>query len=54
MQLRFASFAVINLREDLHLRERAHAGRTKKAALKAAFQLAGAIRMTYHGRGFTA
>ena len=30
MQLRFASFAVINLREDLHLRECAHAGRTMK------------------------
>ena len=32
MQLRFASFAVINLREDLHLQECAHAGRTKKKA----------------------
>ena len=31
MQLRFASFAVINLRWDLHPQERAHAGRTKKA-----------------------
>ena len=30
MQLRFASFAVINSREDLHLQECAHAGRTKK------------------------
>ncbi|MEN9760848.1 MAG: hypothetical protein RI906_674 [Pseudomonadota bacterium] len=30
MQLRFASFAVINLREDFHLQECAHAGRTKK------------------------
>ena len=29
MQLRFASFAVINLREDLHLQECARAGRTK-------------------------
>ncbi|MGL4808103.1 MAG: hypothetical protein ACRC4O_05085, partial [Giesbergeria sp.] len=29
MQLRFASFAVINSREDLHLQECAHAGRTK-------------------------
>jgi hypothetical protein len=28
MQLRFTSFAVINLREDLHLQECAHAGRT--------------------------
>ena len=28
--LRFASFAVINLREDLHLQECAHAGRTRK------------------------
>ena len=28
MQLRFASFAVINLREDLHLQECARAGRT--------------------------
>jgi hypothetical protein len=30
MQLRFASFAVINLREDLHLQECAPAGRTEK------------------------
>ena len=30
MQLRFASFAVINLREDLHLQECARAGRTIK------------------------
>jgi hypothetical protein len=30
MQLRFASFAVINLREDFHLKECARAGRTKK------------------------
>jgi tripartite-type tricarboxylate transporter receptor subunit TctC len=29
MQLRFASFAVANLREDFHLQDRAHAGRTK-------------------------
>lgn len=27
-QLRFASFVVVNLREDFHLQERAHAGRT--------------------------
>ena len=30
MQLRFASFAVINSREDLHLQECARAGRTKE------------------------
>ena len=30
MQLRFASFVVINLRWDLHPQECAHAGRTKK------------------------
>ena len=30
MQLRFASFAVANLREDFHLQDRAHAGRTKQ------------------------
>ena len=30
-QLRFASFAVVNLREDLHLQDRAHAGRTTKS-----------------------
>ena len=30
MQLRFASFAVINLRRDLHPQECAHAGRTRK------------------------
>ena len=29
-QLRFASFVVINLREDLHLQECAHVGRTMK------------------------
>ena len=28
MQLRFASFAVANLREDFHLQDRAHAGHT--------------------------
>ncbi len=28
MQLRFTSFAVANLREDFHLQDRAHAGRT--------------------------
>jgi hypothetical protein len=28
MQLRFASFAVVNLWEDFHLQDRAHAGRT--------------------------
>ena len=31
MQLRFASFAVINLRRDLHPRECAHSERTKKS-----------------------
>ena len=31
MQLRFASFAVANLREDFHLQDRAHAGRTTKS-----------------------
>jgi len=30
MQLRFTSFAVINLREDFHLQECAHAGRTRE------------------------
>ena len=30
MQLRFTSFAVINLRRDLHPQECAHAGRTMK------------------------
>jgi hypothetical protein len=28
--LRFTSFAVVSLREDLHLQDRAHAGRTTK------------------------
>ena len=32
MQLRFTSFAVINLRRDLHPQECAHAGRIKKKA----------------------
>lgn len=31
-QLRFTSFAVINLRRDLHPQECAHAGRTKQRA----------------------
>ena len=31
MQLRFASFAVVYSREDLHLQDRAHAGRTTKS-----------------------
>jgi len=40
MQLRFASFAVANLREDFHLQDRAHAGRTtKKRAPLSAFSL---------------
>ena len=30
MQLRFASFAVINLRRDFHPQECAHAGRTNQ------------------------
>ncbi len=29
-QLRFASFAAVDSREELHLQDRAHAGRTKK------------------------
>jgi hypothetical protein len=33
MQLRFTSFAVINLREDLHLQECARAGRTTEKSL---------------------
>jgi len=36
-QLRFASFAVASLREDLHLQECARAGRTKKGRHLAAF-----------------
>jgi hypothetical protein len=35
MQLRFASFAVINLQWDLCPQERAHAGRTKKKGVEA-------------------
>ncbi|CAH2811270.1 MAG: hypothetical protein CBCREVIR_2867, partial [Candidatus Burkholderia crenata] len=31
-QLRFTSFAVVNSREDLHLQDCAHAGRTRKKA----------------------
>jgi len=34
MQLRFTSFAVINIRRDFHLQDRAHAGRTMKTAPK--------------------
>jgi hypothetical protein len=33
LQLRFTSFAVASLRQDFHLQECAHAGRTKKAPL---------------------
>jgi hypothetical protein len=33
--LRFTSFAVVNSREDFHLQDRAHAGRTKKKACNA-------------------
>ena len=36
MQLRFTSFAVTNLRRDLHPQERAHAGRTRKMPQAAA------------------
>jgi hypothetical protein len=37
MQLRFASLVVVNLREDFHLQDRAHAGRTnEKSRPKAA------------------
>ena len=32
MQLRFTSFAVVSLRKDFHLQDRAHAGRTTKKA----------------------
>ena len=44
-QLRFASFAVVNSREDFHLQDRAHAGRTtKNPATRAGLQgLAGAL-----------
>jgi hypothetical protein len=35
--LRFASFAMINLRRDLHPQECAHAGRTKKKTAEAVF-----------------
>ena len=38
-QLRFASFAVASLREDLHLQECARAGRTKKASTKLALAI---------------
>jgi hypothetical protein len=31
-QSRFTSLAVVSSREDLHLQDRAHAGRTKKTA----------------------
>ena len=33
-QLRFASLAVVSLREDFHLRDRAHAGRTTLGVLR--------------------
>jgi hypothetical protein len=52
MQLRFASFVVINLRRDLHPQVCAHAGRTmKKGAEPAPFQETGnAWRVLQHTR----
>jgi hypothetical protein len=38
-QLRFASLVVINSREDFHLQECAHAGRTKKSRPKTALNI---------------
>jgi hypothetical protein len=38
MQLRFASFVVINLRRDLHPQVCAHAGRTTKKGAEAPLQ----------------
>ena len=48
MQLRFASLAVINSREDFHLQECARAGRTiKKPAEAGFFSLYGSVSMTH-------
>ena len=52
MQLRFASFAVINLRRDLHPQECAHAGRTKKIPTPKGWYVrywwwGGTLRQTY-------
>jgi len=41
LQLRFASFAVVNLRRDFHPQDRAHAGRTKKAPSRGLLQRKG-------------
>gem|GEM_PF-3314442 len=46
-QLRFTSFAVVSLREDLHLRECAHAGRTKKSRVSHP-ALSAQIRLRLH------
>ena len=43
MQWRFASFAVINLREDFHLQDCAHAGRTMKKPHPCGMRLSGAL-----------
>ena len=52
MQLRFASFAVINSREDLHLQECARAGRTRqKARLSGPFELDISLTMSYFHTG---
>jgi hypothetical protein len=37
MQLRFTSFAVVNSREDFHLQDCAHAGRTSKSRVLPGF-----------------
>jgi len=41
MQLRFASFVVINLRRDLHPQECAHAGRTMQKASQQSCEASG-------------
>ena len=43
MQLRFASLVVVNLREDFHLQDRDHAGRTTKTPAAAGVVLIGPI-----------
>ncbi|MDZ4400689.1 hypothetical protein, partial [Hydrogenophaga sp.] len=47
MQLRFTSLAVVSSREDFHLQECAHAGRTKKAP-EGAFFIEGESELPRH------
>jgi len=44
MQLRFTSLAVVSSREDFHLQECAHAGRTREGSRPLKFRFAAAFK----------